>query len=116
MVAFDENRPLAFFAGTLARWTSVRKINKGQISPDFYGLLTMEPNAKVGAVHGKALPEILTEPAERETWLTAPWIAAKALPLPDETLRIVAKGHKEDALRARGQIKRGVTGPRPRKA
>ena len=39
---------------------------------EFYGFLTSEPNAEVAAVHPKAMPVILTEPAEWETWLTRP--------------------------------------------
>jgi putative SOS response-associated peptidase YedK len=98
--AFDETRPLAFFAGIWARWTSVRKLKEGRVAADLYGLLTTEPNAEVGAVHPKAMPAILTEPAEWEIWLTAPWAEAKALqrPLADGSLAIVARGLKEDAL------------------
>ena len=59
--AFDETRPLAFFAGIWARWTSVRKLKEGQVTAELYGLLTTEPNAEVGAVHPKAMPAILTE-------------------------------------------------------
>ena len=98
--AFDESRPLAFFAGIWATWTSVRKVKEGPVRADLFGFLTSAPNAEVGAVHPKAMPVILTEPAEWETWLTAPWAGAKALqrPLPDGSLRIVARGEKEDAL------------------
>lgn len=100
--AFDESRPLAFFAGIWAKWTSVRKLKEGQVTAELYGMLTTEPNGEVGAVHPKAMPAILTEAQEWETWLTAPWAEAKALqrPLPDGALSIVARGEKEDALQA----------------
>ena len=73
---------------------------EGQVTAEFYGLLTTDPNAEVGAVHPKAVPAILAEPGEWETWLAAPWAEAKALhrPLPDGTLRFVARREKEDAL------------------
>lgn len=46
------------------------------------------------------MPAILTEPAEWETWLSAPWSEAKALqrPLPDGVLRIVLRGEKEGTV------------------
>src|SRR5271169_298060 len=92
--AFDETRPLAFFAGIWTRWTSVRKVKEGETTNDLFAFLTTEPNKVVGAIHPKAMPAILTEPAEIETWLTAP--AAEALklqrPMPDDSLRIVAHG------------------------
>ena len=45
------------------------------------------------------MPVILTDPGEIETWLTAPWSEACQLqrPLPDGTLRVVARGEKKDA-------------------
>ena len=62
--AFDETRPLAFFAGLWTTWTSVRKVKEGPVTADFVGFLTSTPNTEVGAVHRKAMPVILTEPAE----------------------------------------------------
>ncbi len=97
--ALSDDRPLAFFAGLWTRWTSVRKVKEGEVAADLYGFLTTAPNAEVGAIHPKAMPVILTEPAECEAWLTEPWSEAKSLqrPLPDGALRIVARGGKGDA-------------------
>ncbi len=97
--AIDETRPLAFFAGLWTRWTSVRKVKEGETTNDLFGFLTTEPNAEVKAIHPKAMPVILTTPAEVEMWLTAPTKDALALqkPLPDGALRIVARGLKTDA-------------------
>ena len=49
--AFDDSRPLAFFAGIWTRWTSVRKVREGETTNDLFGFLTTVPNAIVGAVH-----------------------------------------------------------------
>lgn len=96
--ARGEDRPLAFFAGIWTRWTSVRKVREGEIEAELYGFLTTEANRVVGAVHPKAMPVILTEPDEWETWLTAPFDAARRLqrPLADDALRIVAEGDRQD--------------------
>jgi putative SOS response-associated peptidase YedK len=96
--ALDESRPLACFAGIWTNWTSVRKVKEGETTNDLYAFLTTEPNAEVGAIHHKAMPVILTTPDEVETWLSAPQEEALRLqrPLPDGTLRIVARGAKKD--------------------
>jgi putative SOS response-associated peptidase YedK len=95
--AFDETRPLAFFAGIWTRWTSVRKVKEGETANDLFAFLTTEPNAIVAPIHPKAMPVILTTRDEIETWLTTP--AAETLklqrPLPDDALRIVARGRKK---------------------
>jgi putative SOS response-associated peptidase YedK len=77
----------------------VRKVKEGETTNDIYAFLTTEPNAEVGAIHPKAMPVILTTPEEVETWMTAPPEQALKLqrPLADGSLRIVARGVKEDA-------------------
>jgi putative SOS response-associated peptidase YedK len=67
-------------------------------SPGLPGHRQEDHNAVVGPIHPKAMPAILTTREEVEQWLTAPPNDALALqrPLPDDALRIVARGKKED--------------------
>lgn len=97
--AFDETRPIAFFAGIwVPQWKSVRKVKEGETVNDLYAFLTTEPNAEVKVVHPKAMPVILTMPDEWSTWLTASTPEALKLqrPLPDGALKIVAEGERKD--------------------
>ena len=96
--ALDESRPLAVFAAIWTRWTSVRKVKEGVTTNDLFGFLTTEPNDVVAPIHAKAMPVILTQPEEIETWMTAPADEALKLqrPLPDGALEIVARGVKKD--------------------
>ena len=96
--AFDETRPLAFFAGLWTRWTSVRKVKEGETTNDIFAILTTEPNKEVGAIHPKAMPVILTTLQEIDLWMTGPAEDALRLqrPLADGALNIVARGEKED--------------------
>jgi len=71
--AFSESRPLAWFAGIwVPKWKSVRKLKEGEIETDLFAFLTTEPNLEVGAIHPKAIPVILTQPADADSWLTKP--------------------------------------------
>ena len=81
-------QPVSCFAG----------IWRKQAEGDCYAFLTCDPNPLVKPIHPKAMPVILTESDEIETWLTAPWEDAKALqrPLPNGKLKVVAVGKKSD--------------------
>ncbi|HSZ50676.1 MAG TPA: SOS response-associated peptidase [Caulobacteraceae bacterium] len=97
--AFGEDRPLAFFAGLWTPWTSVRKVKEGLVDCELFGFLTTEANADVGAYHAKAMPVILTDPAQWDLWISdAPWpeVAHLQRPLPTGALEVVATGVPED--------------------
>ncbi len=96
--ALDDNRPLAFFAGIWTEWTSVRKVKEGETTNQLFAFLTTDANAVVAPVHPKAMPVILTTMDEYDAWLTAPAEEAMALqrPIPDDALRIVARGERSD--------------------
>ena len=111
--AFEEDRPIAFFAGIWTRWTSVRKVREGEVTADLYGFLTTDPNAEVATVHPQAMPVILTRTEELETWLRAPWVEACALqrPLLNGLLKIVLRGPKQDGEMELVNLAAAASGP-----
>ncbi len=98
--ALSDDRPLFAFAGLWTPWRGVRGPKSAPVDGKhkLFGFLTTEANAVVAPIHPKAMPVILTTPAEVDQWLTAETADALALqrPLPDDALRIVASGEKED--------------------
>ena len=102
--ALDEDRPLFAFAGLWTRWRGVRGPKGAPVGGEhqLFGFPTTEANATIAPIHPKAMPVILTTPAEFDRWLEADTLDALALqrPLQDDALRIVAKGEKEDGVAA----------------
>src|SRR4051812_2458797 len=96
--ALDESRPLFCFAGICRPWTGVRTKAEGEMECRLFSFLTCEANGIVAPIHPKAMPAILTTQDEIDTWLTAPAEVALQLqrPVPDDALRIVARGERKD--------------------
>ena len=100
--ALAEDRALFAFAGLWTPWRGLRGPKSAPIEGEheLFGFLTTEANAIVAPIHPKAMPVILTDPGEIDLWLSVE-ATADALrlqrPLPDDALRIVAKGERQDA-------------------
>jgi putative SOS response-associated peptidase YedK len=99
-LALDDTQSLFAFAELWCDWHGIRGTKKEPVEGQhrLYAFLTTEANGVVEPIHSKAMPAILTTVDECEAWLSAPLEEALKLqrPLPDDALRIVAKGEKAD--------------------
>ena len=86
------DQSLMAFAGIFTEWKCVRKVKEGEVTANFYGFLTCEPNAVIAPIHPKAMPVILRED-DWDSWLNAPAEEALKLqrPWPDDELKIVRR-------------------------
>ena len=94
------DRELSFFAGIWRPWTGKRlapvpdKARRQQTEGDWrlYAFLTTEPNEVVAPIHPKAMPVILTDPADSRRWLAGGEDSLSLQrPLPDDQLAIVER-------------------------
>jgi putative SOS response-associated peptidase YedK len=103
-LALGEDRPLFAFAGLWRPWRGVRGPTSAQVERDheLFGLLATKANWTVAPIRPMLMPVILTTAAGVEQWLTADRSEALALrrPFPDDALRIVARGERQDASRS----------------
>ncbi len=93
LVRIRRDPAIGLFAGIWTHWTSVRKVKEGETTNDIFAFLTTEPNKEAGAIHRHS-----DHAKEIDLWMSAP--AAEALklqrPLPDDMLKIVARGVMQD--------------------
>jgi putative SOS response-associated peptidase YedK len=94
--ALDEERTPFAFAGIWRPWTGERKGESGEHR--LFAFLTTESNEIVRPIHQKAMPVILREPKEWDTWLTGSVDDALQLqrPMPPERLAVVATNIRTD--------------------
>ncbi|MDX0442483.1 SOS response-associated peptidase [Sinorhizobium medicae] len=98
--ALDSSEPLAFFAGIWTPWTGERGSMKNPRRGDheLFAFLTCDANTVVKPIHPKAMPVILTEPAEIELWMNADWKDARVLQRPFQAERMMLLPVEQAAL------------------
>jgi putative SOS response-associated peptidase YedK len=99
----DDARPLFAFPGVWTRYRGQVRKNGETVEQEVFAFLTTEPNELTASINHERMPVLLSDPAEFETWLSAP--AEEALRLARsyaaEKMCIVQSGsEREDLLGA----------------
>lgn len=99
----DEQRPLFAFPGVWTRYRGPLKKDAAPVEQEVFAFMTTEPNELTASINHERMPVLLTDPADFETWLSAPTQEAfnLARSYAAEQMRIVQSGaDREDRLAA----------------
>jgi putative SOS response-associated peptidase YedK len=99
----DEQRPLFAFPGIWTRYRGPLKKDGPPVDQEVFAFMTTEPNALTASINHERMPVLITDPADFETWLSAPMADAFKLArsYAAEQMRIVQSGaEREDLLAA----------------
>lgn len=99
----DEPRPLFAFPGIWMRYRGPLKKNGESVDQEVFAFMTTEPNALTASINHERMPVLITDPADFDTWLSAPIDRAFQLArsYAAEQMRIVQSGaDREDLLAA----------------
>jgi len=98
-----EQRPLFAFPGVWTRYRGPLKKNGDTVEQEVFAFMTTEPNALTVSINHERMPVLITDPADFDTWLSAPPPEAFKLArsYAAEQMRIVQSGaEREDRLAA----------------
>ncbi len=98
----EEHRPMFAFPGVWTRYRGPTKKSGDNVDQEVFAFMTTEPNALTASINHERMPVLISDPADFETWLSAP--APEAFKLARsyaaEQMRIVQSGaHREDLLK-----------------
>ena len=99
----EEQRPLFAFPGVWTKYKGPLKKNGETVEQEVFAFMTTEPNKLTSSINHERMPVLMSDPADFETWLSAPPQEAFKLArsYAAEQMRIVQSGSdREDLLAA----------------
>jgi len=67
-----EPRPLFAFPGVWTRYRGPLKKDGAPVEQEVFAFMTTEPNALTASINHERMPVLITDPADFDTWLSAP--------------------------------------------